>query len=65
MILRREVKLTIEILQGALADDDDFVMNFKDSKLAKETIQVASHFYDDAYDNNEEYPKFLEFLENF
>jgi hypothetical protein len=40
-------------------------MNIKDSKLAKETINVSSHFLDDAYDNNEEYPEFLEFLDNF
>ena len=50
MILKKEVKLTVEILQGALSDDDDFLMNIKDSKLAKETIHVSSHFLDDAYE---------------
>jgi hypothetical protein len=40
-------------------------MNIKDSKLAKETIHVSSHFLDDAYENNEDYPEFLKFLDNF
>jgi hypothetical protein len=65
VILKREVKLTIEILQGALSEDDEFLININDSKLAKETIHVSSHFLEDAYEENQQYPHFLEFLDNY
>lgn len=65
VILKKETKLTDEILQAALSQDDDFLLNIKDTKLAKETHQITEHFWKDAYDQNQEYPKFQEFIEDF